>query len=85
MNKYRYADSDVYVAEQENYSIGLGQVDTAIKLSSIYYADIKPAISINCSYFYKEGNKTYALGRNQGDTYNNTPDQAGYCLVYNGE
>ena len=81
MKKYRYNNADIYVAEQENYDIGLGQVDKKQKLKDIYFKSYKPAVAINCSYFTND----YVVGRNQGDIYQGTPDKAGWCLVHDDE
>ena len=81
MKTYRYNNADVYVAEQENYKIGLGQVDKKQVLKDIYFYNNKPAVAINCSYFTND----YVVGRNQGDTYQGTPDKAGWCLVHDDE
>ena len=81
MKTYRYNNADVYVAEQENYKVGLGQVDKKQVLKDIYFYNNKPAVAINCSYFTND----YVVGRNQGDTYQGTPDKAGWCLVHDDE
>ena len=81
MKKYRYNNADIYVAEQENYEVGLGQVDKKQVLKDIYFDNNKPAVAINCSYFTND----YVVGRNQGDTYQGTPDKAGWCLVHDDE
>lgn len=77
MEYYRYLNTDVYVQEQGNNHISLLQSLTMYPLSKFYSNDGEVVAMTNCSYFTSQ----YVLGRNQGDTSNEAPDQDFYSVV----
>ena len=74
MAKYRYLNTDIFVEEQGRNKIRLLQTSRKYKLSKIRSNEGIIKSIINCSYF----TESYVLGRNQGDMFNNTHDQAGF-------
>ena len=75
--KYRYKDTDIYVYEQGDQKISLLQASTKYPLSKFYSEEGVVDAMVNCSYFTND----YVLGRNQGDTFDDAPDQDFYSVV----
>lgn len=77
MRKIRELNTDIYVLEQDNSSISLLQSPSRIPLSKLKSNSGPIRGIINCSYF----TTTYVLGRNQGDLFNDAPDQDFWSVV----
>lgn len=77
MQTYRYLNTDIYVEEQGETKISLLQSSSMYPLSKFYSEEGIAKAVTNCSYF----TTSYVLGRNQGDTYNEAPDQDFYSVV----
>lgn len=77
MEKFRYLDTNVYIVKQGESKISLLQSKDKYPLSKFYSESGEVYAMTNCSYF----TSTYVLGRNQGDTLNDAPDQDFYSVV----
>lgn len=77
MKQYTYLGQKVYVEEQGECKISLLQADKQYALSQFYSNEGIVKAMTNCSYFTTQ----YVLGRNQGDTFNEAPDQDFYSVV----
>lgn len=77
MKKIREYNTDIYVEEQGTSKISLLQSPFRISLSKFISNEGEVRAITNCSYF----TSSYVLGRNQGDLYNDAPDQDFYSVV----
>lgn len=77
MKKFREFNTDIFIMEQTNEDIWLLQSNKRYPLSKLFSTEGPVKAIINCSYF----TSTYVLGRNQGDLYNDAPDQDFYSVV----
>lgn len=69
LKEYRYANTDVFVYEQESEKPRLLQANGLYPLSKFFSDDgRKVKAMINCSFF----DKNYVYGRNQGDMFDDT-------------
>ena len=77
MKKFREYNTNIYVEEQGTSKISLLQSPNKVALSKFFSNDGEVRAITNCSYF----TSSYVLGRNQGDMYNEAPDQDFYSVV----
>lgn len=77
VENFRYLDTNVYIVRQGESKISLLQSKAKYPLSKFYSEDGEVYAMTNCSYFATD----YVLGRNQGDTFNDAPDQDFYSVV----
>lgn len=77
MKQYRYLNTDIYVEVQGETNISLLQSTSLYPLSKFYSEEGEVVAMTNCSYFTSQ----YVLGRNQGDSFNDAPDQDFYSVV----
>lgn len=77
MRKIREYNTDIYIEEQGSSNISLLQSPNRQKLSKFFSNQGKVRAIINCSYF----TTSYVLGRNQGDLFNDAPDQDFWSVI----
>ena len=77
MRKIREQGTNIYIEEQNDSSISLLQSASRMPLSSLYKSVKDTRAIINCSYFTSD----YVLGRNQGNMFNEAPDQDFWSVV----